>query len=154
MYKFETRVLLAHFVGSSSIEPPFHNTFKHEVAIKGALTLTISVYHFHIAMHFQRVSLVCSKQGKLFENATQCGKCICKWDVATRLYRFCTWRRKLSSENVIEHPLTLFQLFEIDFPVSISGQSHYCYLLVGLVNGVVVVVSLPVVLRRVPPGEN
>ena len=34
---------------------------------------------------------------------------------------------------------------------TLIGFSHSCYLLVGRVSGVVVVVSRPVVLRRVPP---
>ena len=45
------------------------------------ITLTIYAIIFHTAMYFQRAYLLCSKQGKFFENAIQYGKHMRKWYV-------------------------------------------------------------------------
>ena len=108
----------------------YKNTVKGKV--KGMFTLTVYICVFQIAMHFRRGYLDCSKQSKLFKNATLCGKCLStvvsnisstqkrkkrtmrtKTDVATRL------KLVLQETGVLCHwSQTRIRLVEKDFRFS------------------------------------
>ena len=48
---------------------------------KAAFRHSVYACIFHIGVHFQGAYLGCGNQHENFQNATQCGKCMCKWNV-------------------------------------------------------------------------